>query len=156
MDRVRILLTLVFLALLGTSQAQSYDRALGLRGGFGPGVTYKQSLDGLKYAEVLLQGRYQGFGVTALLEWQQELPETTPGLEWFYGFGGHIGGYDRHPGTDDEEGVFVLGADAIIGLEYIFQTAPLSVSLDWKPRFSLIGASRFIGDGGALSIRYVF
>ena len=42
----------------------------------------------------------------------------------------------------------------MIGLEYVFQEVPISISVDWKPEFNIIGHSGvWVGDGG-LAIRY--
>ena len=50
----------------------------------------------------------------------------------------------------------VIGIDGIIGLEYSFTEIPINVSIDWKPVLNIIGYSGFWGDGGALSVRYMF
>jgi hypothetical protein len=50
----------------------------------------------------------------------------------------------------------VIGVDGILGLEYNFSEVPINISIDWKPAFNLVGYSRFFGDGGALSLRYIF
>jgi len=41
-------------------------------------------------------------------------------------------------------------------LEYNFKEIPFNLGIDWKPVFNLTGASGFYGDGGAISIRYIF
>jgi hypothetical protein len=41
-------------------------------------------------------------------------------------------------------------------LEYNFKEIPFNLSLDWKPALNLVGSSGFWGDGGAISIRYIF
>jgi hypothetical protein len=150
---------LLVTSLLGTKQssAQDYVSGIGLRGGFASGITFKHFYAQGRAFEVIAQQRFRGFGLTGLLEWQQAIPNSTPGLDWFYGVGGHIGGYDsRYPGVGEGGDVLLIGVDAIIGLEYSIPDFPIALSVDWKPRFSLIGSSRFVGDGGALSLRYTF
>jgi hypothetical protein len=50
----------------------------------------------------------------------------------------------------------VIGIDGILGIEYNFEEVPINIGVDWKPAFNLTGYSGFWGDGGALSIRYIF
>ncbi|HAX94627.1 MAG TPA: hypothetical protein DCY25_11950, partial [Bacteroidales bacterium] len=74
--------------------------------------------------------------------------------------GGHIGfwngdnTYDRW--GDAGTNYTVIGIDGILGIEYNFEEVPINIGLDWKPAFNLTGYSGFWGDGGALSIRYIF
>jgi len=50
----------------------------------------------------------------------------------------------------------VIGIDGILGLEYNFKEIPFNIGIDWKPMIDLGGSSGFYGDGGAISIRYIF
>jgi hypothetical protein len=54
------------------------------------------------------------------------------------------------------DGPVAVGLDGIIGLEYALPDAPLSISLDWKPAFNILGPVGLVGDEGALSVRYRF
>jgi hypothetical protein len=78
-------------------------------------------------------------------------------LNWYYGVGGHIGFWDgKYDDRFDAGNNTVIGIDGILGLEYNFKEIPFNLSLDWKPALNLVGSSGFWGDGGAISIRYIF
>lgn len=154
----RILLTIIlFISMLPFLQAQEYSTGIGLRSGFANGVTLKHFQSSDVAIEGILTTRWHGFMVTGLLEFHNDLDPS--GLSWFYGFGGHVGffgGYNDHPWFDDDKDYTVIGIDGILGLEYVFEAVPISLSLDWKPAINLNGNSGFWGDDGAFSIRYVW
>ena len=78
-------------------------------------------------------------------------------MNWYAGFGAHIGFWDgNNTRWGDDRSYTVIGLDGILGLEYNFTEIPVNFSIDWKPSFNLVGYSGFWGDGGALSIRYIF
>jgi hypothetical protein len=142
--------------LLSTFAAKAqYNKAIGLRGGFSSGITFKAAL-GNNAFELIGATRYSGLNITALYEINNKLADIE-GLYWFYGFGAHIGFWDDNNPWFDEEGSYtVIGVDGIIGIEYVFDAIPLCISLDYKPAFNLTGYSGFWGDNGALSVRYTF
>ena len=140
-------------------QAQDYQTGIGLRGGFSNGLTVKHFLGDQTAVEGILSTRWRGFLITGLLEFHR--PTQVDGLQWYYGFGGHIGVWNnrnnsKNPFFDNDKSGTVIGVDGILGIEYSFSGIPFNLSLDWKPAFNLIGYSGFRGDGGALSIRYIF
>jgi hypothetical protein len=153
----RFLLTIVlasFVVML--SNAQEYDTGVGLRVGTGAGLTVKHFLNTRSALEGLFMTRWHGFDITGLYEIHDQAFET-PHLEWFYGFGAHIGFYNGDyvewgiPGSTYN----VLGVDGIIGIEYSFTEAPINLGLDLKPALNLIGYTGFWADFG-LSVRYTF
>ena len=79
-------------------------------------------------------------------------------LNWYFGFGGHIGFWDGHDvkWAKDNRSYTVIGIDGILGMEYNFNEIPINLSIDWKPVFNIIGHSGFWGDSGGISIRYIF
>lgn len=154
-----ILATFLFVAATSFSFAQqSYSTGIGLRGGLASGVTVKHFISDKAALEGILSTRWRGVVITGLYEIQQTAFDT-PGLYWYYGVGAHAGfwgNYVGHPWFDDDASYTVLGIDGIIGLEYAFAEIPFNISLDWKPAINITGYSGFWGDGGALSIRYIF
>lgn len=146
---------LVLIALT-TTMAQDYQTGIGVRGGLFNGVTVKHFLSPTAAAEGILTTRWQGFNITGLYEIHKPLEPQR--LKWYYGFGGHLGFWngDAVSWADDDKDYTVLGIDGILGIEYSFTEVPVNISLDWKPAFNIIGVSGFWGDGGALSVRYIF
>jgi len=153
-------LILLFTTLLsGFAMAQNYESAIGVRGGLFNGVTYKQAITPQNYFEGIASFRWEGFMVTGLYEIVKPLDANAPGLDWYYGFGGHVGFFDADNDGPWDEGDFdgpIIGADGILGIEYTFAEVPINLSLDWKPSINLVGYDEFWGDNAAFSIRYVF
>ena len=112
----------------------------------------KQTIEGI------LAARWKGFIITGLYEIHNNQGFEVDRLYWYYGFGGHIGFWDGSnvSWADDDDSYTVIGIDGILGLEYNFSEVPINLSIDWKPAFNLVGYSGFWGDGGAISIRYIF
>ncbi len=148
---------LIVSTFVTATKAQDYNTGIGLRGGWGTGLTVKHFLGGNNAVEGILDSRWQGFSVTGLYEIHNQAFDT-PRLNWYYGVGGHIGFWngkyfrDAHNNTNYS----VIGVDGILGLEYNFKEIPFNLGIDWKPEFDLTGYSGFYGDGGAISIRYIF
>ena len=147
----------LILLFSGVVKAQDYNTGIGLRGGFSSGLTVKHFISDDTAIEGILSSRWHGINITGLYEIHKKSFSINE-LSWYYGFGGHIGFWDgdRVGWADDDDAYTVLGIDGILGLEYSFKEVPINLSLDWKPALNLIGYTGFWGDGGALSIRYIF
>jgi hypothetical protein len=154
MKKVIITLSL-FLFSISFIHAQDYQTGIGLRTGFYNGFTIKHFIADQTAVEGIITTRWSGFLITGLMEFHR--PFSVDRLQWYYGFGGHIGVWNngKNPYFDNEGGS-AIGVDGILGIEYSFSEAPFNISLDWKPAFNLIGDTGFLADGGALSIRYIF
>ena len=152
-----IFATSILILTVFAANAQSYDTGIGLRGGPYNGLTIKHFVGEQAAVEGILTTRWGGFNITGLYEMHQ-IAFDTPGLYWFYGFGGHIGFWDgdNNPWFNDNENYTVFGIDGIIGMEYVFEEIPFTIGIDWKPAVNLAGNSRFLADGGALTLRYIF
>lgn len=135
---------------------QDYQTAVGLRAGPEVGITAKHYITSISAIEGIVHFRYEGINFAAIYEINNDNAFAIERLNWYYGAGGHIGFYDNDPWEDNSSSTVVIGADGIIGIEYNISEAPLNVSLDWKPVINLIGHQGFVGDNGALSIRYYF
>jgi hypothetical protein len=154
-----LLLTVFFMAVglttFAQNNSQSYQQALGVK--FYPGaITYKSFSTNTKAFEGIAYLSTDGFRATGLLEFYGNI-NNAPGLRWYAGPGAHIGFWsndwrDRYPNRND--GV-AIGLDAIVGLDYKFNGAPINMSIDWQPSFNLIGYNYFEGGWGGISIRYV-
>lgn len=152
-----IIATLFVLFAFSQVNAQDYNTGIGLRGGFFSGLTVKHFLDERNALEGLLSTRWSGFDITGLYEVHDQA-FNVPRLNWYYGGGAHIGFWDgSHVNwAHDTRSYTVIGVDGILGIEYNFADVPINIGLDWKPTLNLIGHDGFWGDGGALSIRYIF
>ncbi|HAQ18010.1 MAG TPA: hypothetical protein DCR40_02105 [Prolixibacteraceae bacterium] len=154
----KLMFILLIALLFGfESKAQDYYTGIGLRAGWGTGLTVKHFLGEKAAVEGILDSRWRGFSLTGLFEIHNQAFEVDR-LNWYYGFGGHIGFWNgKNVGwADNHDNYTVIGIDGILGLEYNFDFMPINLSIDWKPALNLVGASGFWGDGGALSIRYIF
>jgi hypothetical protein len=154
----RLLYTLIVILFFITgTKAQDYNTCIGLRGGLASGLSVKHFLSETKAIEGIFDSRWHGFSLTGLYE-IQDRAFNTDRLNWYYGAGGHIGFWDtKYKTLGSNTGNYtVIGIDGILGLEYNFKEIPINLSVDWKPALNLVGYSGFWGDGGALSIRYIF
>ncbi len=126
--------------------AEEYETGIGIRlGGVTQGLTVKHFLNTNSALEGILSFGHHAFLVTGLYEKQPAI-DNAPGLYWLYGGGAHIGFYN---GSDyfyykkqgikyyymDGESSAVIGIDLILGMEYKFQKAPITIGLDIKPFF---------------------
>ncbi len=152
-----VLFIVIVVALTATSAGQDYKTSIGLRAGLPYGLTAKHFLSKNNALEGILASSYGGFVITGLYE-NEHWTGEYPGLNWFWGVGAHAGFWDagRNPNVSATYIGSVIGADAIVGLEYTFDEIPLNLSLDLLPTFNLIGYTGWGGINGALSIRYVF
>lgn len=147
---------LVFV-LYSLAYSQDYSTGIGLRAGFSNGLTIKHFIGEKVALEGLFASRWRGFEFTGLYEIHNRAFQTER-LNWFIGFGGHIGFWngDYANWGEPNRSYTVVGIDGILGLEYNFTEVPINLGLDWKPSFNFAGYSGFWADGGALSIRYIF
>lgn len=152
-----IFITIFSLGCILGAKAQDYSTGVGLRGGWGTGLTIKHFLNESKAVEGILDSRWHGFSVTGLYEIHKQAFQV-PRLNWYYGLGGHIGFWngDYFRNVDRNTNYTIIGIDGIIGIEYNFEEIPFNIGIDWKPVFDLTGYSGIYGDGGAISLRYIF
>jgi len=154
----KIILTVVLaISIVALTSAQDYKTGIGLRGGLSQGITFKHFIGEKAAFEGLLSSRWRGIDITGLYEIHNVAFEVD-NLKWYYGFGAHIGFWngDYAPWGTVNTSYTVIGIDGILGIEYSFSEAPINIGIDWKPGFNLIGNTDFWGDGGAISVRYIF
>lgn len=146
----------LFLCLSQTSQAQSYKNAIGGRFGGNSGVTFKTSVGGNKMLDFIGNFRsnssYSQFQLTGLYEIYNPI-NGAQGLNWYYGVGGSVGSYKVK--NIDKSDVY-LAVNGVLGLDYKFNAAPINLSLDWIPEFSLTPNTGFYAGGVGLSVRFTF
>ncbi|TKG91189.1 hypothetical protein EYV94_22560 [Puteibacter caeruleilacunae] len=149
------------------AQAQDANHAVGLRGGYTSGLSYRTYIGPEDSYRFLLSGRHDGLQLTALREFHRyQLFDFSDDLNLVFGAGAHAG-YTKSDDYYWDGGVLirrdrdthaVLGADGLIGLEYNFWEAPISIGLETKPFVELFGEDNFrvkLFDIG-LTIRFKF
>jgi hypothetical protein len=148
-------------------QAQYYLHSAGIRIGGSYGLTYKNFFNEKQAVEFLVGGREGGMHVTTTFQFNKPLNlSKNETFFLYYGGGGHIGFQDYAVKVLDtytgfryqNETFFSMGVDAIIGLEYRFLTAPITIGLDIKPYFTFIGFRYTKANfwDASLSVKYTF
>ncbi|MDT3402800.1 hypothetical protein [Mucilaginibacter terrae] len=157
-----ILLASAFIMLFQQqAKAQLYTAAAGLKfGGYENGPSGKYFLNESNAIEGILGIRKNGLVVTGLYQIHQDAFNVAQ-LKWYYGAGAHLGAmsegrYKRFGGGDEYyKGGILLGADAVLGLEYLIPQSPIAISLDLNPRLEL-GRGPFFDVAPGLGIKYTF
>lgn len=156
-----VLIVCMSLSLFSLAQERNeeYRRAIGGRFGVANGLTYKQFLNNSKHAIdgiVNFQGNrdWGVFKVVGLYEIHDQIVVADyEGLLWYYGAGGGLG-FHNDKIADATSVAFSL--DGVLGLDFKLPTAPINISLDWKPMLELSPNPGLKFDGFGLSIRFAF
>jgi hypothetical protein len=153
----KVIFILVLCGLYSTRG--SAQQLIGIRGGWFSGVTYQHYIESDKALEGIFQVQPNWINITGLYEVHKDLSDVQ-GMKWYYGAGAHIGSFSYrrdHPVFGDRytTGGLIIGADAIIGLEYFFEEIPFQISVDYKPMINLTGGGWLYNDA-ALALRYTF
>lgn len=131
----KVIMIAVLLVSALAVNAQDYNWAIGLRGGYdkNAGITLKKGMDGSAWdftGNWYLGGEHTRLNLQALYELQYTL--TGP-LDWYWGVGGHVGTW-----SNANAAKLWLGLDAVVGLELKIPNVPLALSLDYRPGFNFI------------------
>ena len=158
MKKVLFLAAIIFFVSSGLF-AQDYKTAIGIRGGFPTGINFKASIGQGKALEAILSGYGGGFELTGLLEFHKQAFDT-PNLNFYYGPGVHIGSFGANtviPGYygNNRATGFIIGVDAILGIEYTLTDIPFVIGIDVKPAIDFATTPAFYVATG-LSIRFYF
>ncbi|MFC3414296.1 hypothetical protein [Algoriphagus hitonicola] len=151
-----------------------YRTAIGVRGGYTSGVTFKHFVNSRAAIEVILgASRWRGTSLTGIYEWHKPGALEVAELSWVYGFGARLGFFDgrnyyagyggpcNDPGNPkcpaywDGRSFAAIGLVGIGGLEYKFNDAPVTIGLDLIP---YIYFQHYRGNfiDGSLSVRYTW
>lgn len=164
----RIILTGVLGLFCNIALAQDYKTGIGIRlGGFTSGLTVKSFINSDGAIEGIASFGRKSFLLTGLYEKHKSI-NNAPGLNWFYGGGAHIGFFSyggtylayKYKGEHvyvvrEGDNAVVPGLDFILGMEYKFNGAPLTLGLDIKPFVDFYDGMQGYFDG-ALSFRFAF
>lgn len=136
MKKIIAVLFLLF-ASAEVSKAQDYSWALGLRGGVvSSGLTAKFSLDGTNAIESILSFSN---GVSLYELYERHMPVIAPQFKLYYGGGINVGAWNYKIDENRRKSKFTAGLNAIVGLEYKVDSAPLAISVDYTPGFNFVG-----------------
>ncbi len=159
------------IALSIGAMAQDYKHSAGFRLGGTSAITYKNFVETNESVEFFLSGREDGLQLTAIYSFHRPMElEFNENFFLHYGIGTHIGYEDRSdldkvlvrlepPQFNFERRTyFVMGVDAMAGVEYRWYSVPMTISFDIKPYFTFIGMrytdARFWD--AAISFKYIF
>ncbi|MGY3213273.1 hypothetical protein [Mucilaginibacter sp. HD30] len=158
-----ILLTSLFLLFITTkSNAQDYKWAAGLKfGGYESGISGKYFMQSRVALEGIIGFRSHGVVLTGLYEIHQPAFSVDK-LKFYYGFGAHFGSVGRRENiffasaeNKYYDATLLVGADAVLGLEYVIPKSPIAVSLDLNPRVEL-AKGPFFDIAPGLGVKYTF
>jgi hypothetical protein len=154
---ILLILTVIFATnARAQSTGSDYRTAIGVK--VYPGaITLKHFTSDRVALEGLLSFWRYGFRFTGLYEFHADI-NGAPGLKWYVGPGAHLGFYNDKWGNrfiDDDDERLDLGVDGVIGLDYKIQGAPLNLSLDWQPSFTILSDPEFRSWGG-LGVSFTF
>ena len=134
---------------------EGYTKAIGVKM-FPGAISYKKFVQNNKAFEAIGYITLDGLSLSVVKEFYAPVKEVDQ-LTWFYGYGGHLGIWSdefkrTNLGTSNSN--IAVGFDGIIGLDYKIKNAPINLSFDWQPSFSIIQA--YFKNQGGIGIRYTF
>ena len=144
------------------TQAQSWEKAIGIRLGFPSSITYKQFIAEKAAIEGILGTRgfvgYRSINLAAAYQIHNTILDDDFGeLRWYFGAGGTLNVLSFNRNFIVNEGRLSTGVQGYIGVDYNFNDAPINISLDWVPTFLFTGfGDGFGGEYGGFAIRYIF
>lgn len=159
MKKLLIYLSLVgFFALVSQQEAKAqYKNAFGVRVGDYSGLTYKTFIEQSDALDLMLGFRstsaYSAVKFTGLYEIHNPFESELTGLSWYYGGGMSIGGIDYKL---IDKNKFLFSADAVLGVDYKFDGAPINLSFDWKPALQVAPDTDFKAGQFGFSVRLTF
>ncbi len=145
------LFILVILLLPATLFAQTFNKAIGIRGGLSSGIEYRIYTNDANSYKFLLATRDDGIQLHAFKEFHQfDMFSFSEQLTFFYGVGVHFG-YEQwdkqyvqnNTSWYEERTALLAGLDGLAGVEYLFYEVPLSIGLEAKPYFDVLGREMF-------------
>jgi len=154
----KLLLILFAIGSFSVASAQIYGNALGLRFGYGGGISYQHQLNKTNRVEadlgLGLGITYSYFRLTTAYHWVFDI-----GVGWNFYVGpaltvGNQFLKDNYLGSG-KEGLFIMGGGQL-GVEYNWQNLPFQISLDVLPQFAIVNGFDDVTLDPALGLRWVF
>ena len=120
-------------------------RNLGARLGYGVELSYQHPLGKNRLElDLGLSDFNGGLNLAGTYQWVKPLESN---FSWYFGVGAGLGIWD------DKFGLAALGQ---LGIEYNFSSAPIQLSLDWRPGLTIVPDVGFWATSFGLGIRYRF
>lgn len=136
-----------------SAKAQSYQVAAGLKFSYEFGPTGKYFINETDALEAQLGLRSHGAVFTGL--WERHIAfAEVPELKIYFGFGAHIGGVGDNSNPKFNNTI-LLGADGIVGAEYLIPQSPIAISVDLNPRLEL-GHGPYFDLSPGIGLKYFF
>lgn len=158
MKKIILAAGLIAMLSIHSTQATEYKTAFGVRGGFYSGLTLKHFISGMDALEIVAATHYRGIILAGMYQRHAQAFDV-PGLNWYFGGGGHLGFYDRSYspwyGVNQTGNFSTLGVIGVVGMEYKIEEIPVTVGVDITPAFNLIGHTGFWINSGVV-LRYTF
>jgi len=155
---IAMLVAFLTTATTYTLQAQDYKTAIGARLGYPLSasikhfITENHALEG--YVGTRGYAGYRWSNVSGAYLIHKPIEEVE-GLKWYFGGGASVYFWRFDFGFGENFGTTSIGIQGYGGLEYTFENAPISLSVDWIPTVFINGfGSGFGGGFGSLAVRY--
>lgn len=165
-----LLTTLLLLAVSIGARAQFYKNSIGVRTGHTSAITYKVFVNDVQALELMASGRNDGFQLNTIYQFNKPMNLSFNDRFFaYYGVGGGIG-YEKFDNLTDDpiapnsgtvrnhRTYFTMDVTTILGVEYRWLAAPITIGVDIKPYFQFIGmrfSNTQFWDTG-ISVKYVF
>ncbi|MBK7035044.1 MAG: hypothetical protein IPI31_10150 [Bacteroidetes bacterium] len=154
----KLLLILFAIGSFSVASAQIYGNALGVRFGYGGGISYQHQLNKTNRVEadlgMGLGNSYSYFRLTAAYHWVFDI-----GTGWNFYVGPAITVGSQFLKNDylgnGKEGLFIMGGGQL-GVEYNWQSLPFQISLDVLPQFAIVNGFDDVAFDPALGFRWIF
>jgi hypothetical protein len=149
---------------------QGFNQAVGIRGGLTSGIEYRYYTSDVHSFKALLGtrnfGNRRGLQLHVLTEYYEyDLFDFSYQLVFYYGFGAHAGyeswdeiRYEGNTRWEDSKTAFVTGIDGLAGVHYLFYEAPVTVGVEVKPYFDILGKNGLDAQlfDFAFTLKYLF
>jgi hypothetical protein len=137
----------------GAQGLNETKNAIGIRAGWGVEASYQRYIASANRIEVTAGVNRFGFDVAGTYQWMFDINTSESGqFKWYAGAGLGMGSWsNKH--FDKGFSIGVLGQ---AGIEYAFSSAPILLSLDYRPGLYFTPEVHFDWTGFALGVRYMF
>lgn len=144
----KLFIVAIFLLTILVSNAQGYQKSLGLRGGLSSGLEYRYYINDENSYKLLLSTRDRGLQLHAMKEFHRyDLFYFSEQLVFLFGAGIHTGYQtwdvvhlvDFNKLWFSTHSAFIAGVDGLAGLEYVLYEIPVSLGVEVKPYLDLFG-----------------